>query len=262
MKQETQAIFDVVTQILPKGVVLAVEEIHGYADGLHAGLPAELHTEKLHQAEQVLIENAIEKRRAEFTAGRVAARRALSQLGHHNFTLLSGNKREPLMPQGITGSITHHGNYALAVVAEQKMVEFIGVDLAGNVPLKPQLIKKICTEKDKNCIEKFAFNDFPCDPFKSVFCIKEAVYKCLYPLVKQVFGFHDVTVNLTPQSLEVALAREVEIKLVNQNLFSQKLFSQHLFSQPLFSQRDIRIIARVAAVKNHIVSVAWIAATE
>src|SRR5580700_2118478 len=53
------------------------------------------------------ISHCADKRIQDFTRGRACAHRVLSELGIEDFSLLAGEKREPVWPDGITGSITH-----------------------------------------------------------------------------------------------------------------------------------------------------------
>ena len=74
--------------------------------------------------------SAVNKRRAEFLAGRFAAANAISRLcGLWHTPGISGSGA-PVWPQGLIGSISHSINYVVAVVrrGEQKNVG-IGIDL-------------------------------------------------------------------------------------------------------------------------------------
>ena len=69
----------------------------------------------LHPAEQACIAKAGLKRRLDFAAGRVCARRAMAQLGVDGLPLLVGEKGQPVWPPGIVGSISHcEGHYGAA----------------------------------------------------------------------------------------------------------------------------------------------------
>jgi hypothetical protein len=62
------------------------------------------------------LRNSVPKRQAEFVAGRICAREALTGWGHDNVVVGIGAHREPIWPQGLLGSITHCADYAAAVV--------------------------------------------------------------------------------------------------------------------------------------------------
>jgi enterobactin synthetase component D len=82
-------------------IAVAVELIGG-----HDGLCDE---------EAALVVGAVERRRAEFSAGRRCARRALAEVGCPSQPILMGRRREPIWPRRFAGSITHDGRYAAAL---------------------------------------------------------------------------------------------------------------------------------------------------
>jgi 4'-phosphopantetheinyl transferase EntD len=156
---------------------------------------------------------AVEKRQREFASGRFCARRASQALGLNPAAIPVGSRRQPVWPAGITGSITHDGHYALAAVARAAKVPFLGIDLALQDPLDASLIELVCGSKESEEIRRITFQG--CDPFKLVFSLKEAVFKCLFPAVGRIFDFHDVWVSLHPER------PRAEIHLENAALFSR-----------------------------------------
>src|SRR3990167_6075491 len=74
------------------------------------------------------VKSSVKKRRAEFLAGRVAAVSALRLMGENTSEIPIGEHRNPVWPTGITGSITHNSNTALAIVANKKDAKFVGID--------------------------------------------------------------------------------------------------------------------------------------
>src|SRR5690242_7832438 len=70
----------------------------------------------LYLEESVLVKNAVEKRIAEFCAGRHCAREALRALGRTPGAILAEG-RAPIWPDGVVGAITHCTGYCGAVVA-------------------------------------------------------------------------------------------------------------------------------------------------
>ena len=171
----------------------------------------------LHPDEFLVIANAVAKRRKEFVAGRVAARRALKRLGYAYMPIPVGSQREPIWPEGIIGSITHEGDYAISAVAQKKDISFLGIDLASRDALGDELISIICREDEIKDIQRQKRHFDGDSPFKLVFSIKESVYKCLFPVVRTVFDFHDVSVKFTHRKEGV----DVQIVLDNHLLFSR-----------------------------------------
>ena len=74
---------------------------------------------------------AVPKRRAEFVAGRRAARLAMAALapGLASARVDIGPRREPLWPDGVRGAITHASGLAAAAVAWSDRVRGVGLDI-------------------------------------------------------------------------------------------------------------------------------------
>lgn len=163
------------------------------------------------------IANAVVKRKREFGAGRVSARRAMRRLGVAALPIPVGPQREPVWPAGIVGSITHEGEYAISAVAEESNISVLGIDLATRGDLGEELISIVCGEEEiaDISLQKRQFGGD--DPFKLIFSIKESVYKCLFPVVREVFDFGDVSVRFRFQDELVG----VQLYLNNQAYFSQ-----------------------------------------
>ena len=77
--------------------------------------------------EEPTVERAVERRRAEFSAGRQAARQAMGR----DVAIPMAIDRSPVWPEGVTGSISHAGGWAMAAVGEG----MIGLDLEVDADL-------------------------------------------------------------------------------------------------------------------------------
>ena len=133
------------------------------------------------EGELGVVANAIPKRKAEFAAGRRAARRALAPLGVKDVPLLAAESRAPIWPQGVIGSITHDQGNAFAVAAKTRHVAALGIDLTEAAPLPGETRKSILQTPQEH-----ALNDLDA---RAAFAIKECVYKALHPTVQRFFGF-------------------------------------------------------------------------
>jgi 4'-phosphopantetheinyl transferase EntD len=124
--------------------------------------------------------HASQRRRAEFTAGRVAGRRSMAL----EEGIPMGPDRAPVWPDGIRGSITHAGDWALA--ATSRSVRMIGVDLEPAEPLPEDVMDTILWDTEKEWIDRST------DPglmARVVFSAKECAYKAQYPITRRLFGF-------------------------------------------------------------------------
>lgn len=195
--------------------------------------------EELYDEELAAVRRAVTKRRNEFTAGRAMARAALARLGYSARPIPVGENREPLWPDGAVGSISHDGNLCIAVAALETNIALLGIDLTMRAPLEAEVVKMICTAEEAAAAQR-SVERLEIDPYKLIFSIKESVYKCLFPVVREVFDFHCVSVTLDA-------AREVAtVSLLDRELFSDQMCA-------------LRIEAKYCSFDDFIFSAVWIA---
>ncbi|MEO0915472.1 MAG: 4'-phosphopantetheinyl transferase superfamily protein [Pseudomonadota bacterium] len=137
--------------------------------------------------EEDAVARAIPKRRAEFAAGRRAAREALKAAGLPQTAILQGDNRAPIWPEGAIGSITHHEGLAVAAVAQTRRIKRLGIDLAEANDFPEKLRKQIL----KTAAER-AQTDLEA---RVSFSAKESVFKAFFPDVRAYFGFDAVEVR-------------------------------------------------------------------
>jgi 4'-phosphopantetheinyl transferase EntD len=154
--------------------------------------------EALHPDEERCVEGAVEKRRREFAAGRACARRALARLGVEGHPLLSDDRRVPVWPEGVVGSITHCAGYCAAAVARSRDLLALGIDAETSAPLAPRLSERICTPPE---LEHAAALPGGVGRWaKLVFSAKESAFKCYFPLARSFLGFGDAEVRIEPEA--------------------------------------------------------------
>lgn len=148
----------------------------------------------LQEIEALSVRGAIERRVREFTAGRTCARTALKRLGFEDPVIPVGKRRQPVWPQGITGSISHASGYCLAAVSPRTRISGLGIDIEQASALSGSLIDLVCTPDEK---QRFACSDGSVGLLaKIAFSAKEAVFKCLFPVYGEELEFHDVSLDL------------------------------------------------------------------
>lgn len=142
------------------------------------------------------IARAVDKRRAEFTAGRAAARLAMQRLGLMPQSVPSAPDRSPVWPAGLTGSISHAAGVCAVVLSRHARAP-LGLDIEDPAPLDPELWPLVLTPAELTGLE-----DLPRDArgaaAKRIFGIKEAAYKAQFPLTGAVIGFQALEVTLDP----------------------------------------------------------------
>ncbi len=146
----------------------------------------------VHPEEAPLVEDAVALRRREFAAGRRAAHAALAAVGRGSAgPLLHDSDGVPRWPSGVVGSISHAHRWAIAAVTSSDRCLALGVDLEEAAALPEELIPWVLTRAERDV----AVDDLRIFA-RQVFCIKEAVYKCVFPFARAPFDFHDVEVSV------------------------------------------------------------------
>jgi 4'-phosphopantetheinyl transferase EntD len=125
----------------------------------------------------------------EFSAGRHAAREALTALGVAA-AVPHGPDRAPVWPTGTTGSITHSATACLAAV--MRGAGGIGLDLEEDADLPAELWDSILSPEELSRL-----GPDPGRAARLVFSAKEAAYKAQYARSRRLFGFDTLAVALT-----------------------------------------------------------------
>jgi enterobactin synthetase component D / holo-[acyl-carrier protein] synthase len=145
--------------------------------------------------EEPLVARAVAKRRAEFTTVRTCARRALARLGLPPAPLLSGEKREPLWPSGVVGSLTHCAGYRAAAVAWATDLATVGIDAEPHAELPEGVLVRVSLPA-----ERWHLRRLPAGVHwdRLLFSAKESVYKAWFPLARCWLGFEDARLEFAP----------------------------------------------------------------
>lgn len=153
-----------------------------------------------HHAE---LSSAGRKRKAEHLAGRIAAAHALPD---HTVPGI-GPSGEPLWPEGVSGSITHSGAHAMAVVVRHQDA-LVGIDCEAILPDREarDIQDGIVDAQEAMCLTHSGY------PFALAltlaFSAKESLFKALFPQVKTYMGFDYARImTLDERTLTLALTR-------------------------------------------------------
>jgi len=139
------------------------------------------------------VTNAVPKRIEEFAAGRLCARRALAEFGVTDFPLQVARDRQPRWPESLVGSITHTTGLCAAVVAERTRAMALGVDSEVVGVVGTHLWPTICAPAEMAWLDSLPRPERAAAA-TLIFSVKEAFYKCQYPLVGERLNFHDICV--------------------------------------------------------------------
>jgi 4'-phosphopantetheinyl transferase EntD len=154
--------------------------------------------ELLSPAESIIVSQAVPKRVADFKTGRYCARRALSTLINEQPEILQGKGREPLWPNGITGSISHSSKLTGAIVARQVDVIAVGLDIEQANGIRPDMWTLLFSNEEQELIRSKPDVTFWAT---LLFSLKESFYKMQYPLTEQFLEFTDIMVAVQDEQL-------------------------------------------------------------
>ncbi|HEY3699680.1 MAG TPA: 4'-phosphopantetheinyl transferase superfamily protein [Spongiibacteraceae bacterium] len=136
------------------------------------------------------LRGAVNKRRAEFLAGRICARAALNAIGYPDAIPAVNFDRSPCWPAGVVGAITHDNYTAAAVVAHAKDCIGIGLDSesVAAIAQADDIVAEVLTP-----IEADMYWQLPqstrAEYLTLAFSLKESLFKALYPVVGRYFDF-------------------------------------------------------------------------
>jgi 4'-phosphopantetheinyl transferase EntD len=133
---------------------------------------------------------AAASRRAEYFTGRQCARRCLGALGGFAVSIPSDDTGLPIWPEGVAGSIAHSRGTCLAVAASAGRVAAIGVDLERTGRMSAAAAERILHPQER----AFAGDDR--DRATLLFSLKEAFFKCQFPVFGAHPGFREVAFSV------------------------------------------------------------------
>jgi len=179
--------------------------------------------------EEVFVRRSVLKRRQDYIAGRIAARKALDYLGCPKTPLLVGANRVPLWPLGYIGSISHTDNFCGAAVGYTNVVKSIGFDAECIQIIDPDCWPQLFTSEELEWIYSRPTQQWNTHA-TLIFSAKECFYKCQYMLSKKWVDFHDVTItiNLHDKSFLARLSIDIcETLPLGTQLYGKYKFNQH-----------------------------------
>jgi enterobactin synthetase component D len=150
-------------------------------------------------------------RQAEFIAGRFCAAKALHALDP-SLTQDVGRHANgsPLWPKGIVGSITHTQGFVSAAVAKCETTLGLGIDSENMEKLDVMDAAKevVMGDSEQQLLTTLSYS---ADEGRMlIFCAKESIYKCLYPLVQHSFDFHALTIDAIDSAIHTFRFHVVE----------------------------------------------------
>jgi enterobactin synthetase component D len=134
------------------------------------------------------LRRAVNKRKAEFLGGRFLAALALERLGAPPAEIGVGEHRQPLWPANFVGSLSHSGDRLACLLSTDARLG-LGIDIETILTdAAAANIARIVVGADERALLEAQAEGFGLG-FTAVFSAKEALFKALYPRVRDYFDF-------------------------------------------------------------------------
>jgi 4'-phosphopantetheinyl transferase EntD len=138
-------------------------------------------------------------------AARWIARELLADMGFNDFAVLRASSGAPVWPHGITGSLAHDDEMAVAAVAPIGPIAALGIDVEPAHPLPDDIFALVATPADRTDASDQRLAG------RILFAAKEAVYKAVYPLDREVLGYEDITADLNAGAAMTTTGRRARL---------------------------------------------------
>ncbi len=153
---------------------------------------------RLHPGEQDLARRLHGFRQPAFVGGRLAARHAMQVIGARPTPVLVGPRGEPTAEGGLSVSISHTRDLAVALVGRLRFGH-LGVDVEriDRPDRRAEIAARVLTEDELAAVEALA-QERRWTAVLLAFSVKEAIYKALAPRLQRYIAFHEVAVTPDP----------------------------------------------------------------
>lgn len=176
---------------------------HGIAAGVHLPpgpdpVPTEV-LARLHPDERSHALTLGGYRQVQFVGGRLAFGEVFPELGLRRVGVLTNLHGAPELPHGVTGSITHKNELAIAMVARGG--PGLGIDLEDTERDRPGVAARVLRPEELEAVERLPVERRWRDTAVR-FSLKEAIYKALHPFLLRYIGFQEVAVWPSPDGVD------------------------------------------------------------
>lgn len=154
----------------------------------------DLSKESIYIEEDEICSNSLsEKRKIQFTLGRLAARSALQISGYTEvFPLLKGSDGEVIWPSGFVGSLSHTGDIAVAAVTKKNISSGLGIDIEPAFSARDiKIFDRILVERERAWVHKGKNQSDTFYRGLRIFSAKEACFKAFFTATSQKLGYKD-----------------------------------------------------------------------
>lgn len=141
------------------------------------------------------LDRAVPDRKRQYLAGRYCAAEAVARIrpSAGRPAIGRGAAGEPQWPAGLTGSVTHTHDLASAAVAKVSDTRSIGIDTEMRVGrARAENIMPLVMRPEEHSLGGRALDE--ATRLTLVFSAKEALFKCLYPVIGRRFYYEDACI--------------------------------------------------------------------
>jgi 4'-phosphopantetheinyl transferase EntD len=138
-------------------------------------------------------------------AARIVARELLHRLDRMEVAIPKAESGMPIWPDGIVGSLAHDSTIAVAAVARRCYFLSVGIDIEPEGDLDPSTLDLVFTAKERRQCPAGTNG-------RLLFCIKEAVYKAVFPLDGVFLDHQDIEVCLVTRTAVICNGRIVSFR--------------------------------------------------
>jgi len=179
-------------------------------------------------------------RKAEFLAGRIAAKRVLECLGILDYQVMIGALREPIWPSTLFGSISHTQSLAICMAGNRQYVSALGIDTEDWI--KSGVANEIKNEIT-SCHERLSLAALKwptCKILTLCFSLKESLFKALSNSGIEDPQFHDLEVIAVCQQKST-----VQVRMLKSGI--KKCPKGHIFTCHYAASEDYIITRFIGA---------------
>lgn len=146
--------------------------------------------------EQALLASALPARRHESLAARALARQVLRRLGGAGQGIGRAASGAPCWPSGWTGSLSHGGGLAAALLGSAADWSALGVDIEPDAPLPEDAAALAFDALERQGLDRLPGGYARWS--RAAFAAKECVHKCIHPLRGAWLEFDEIRVRFEP----------------------------------------------------------------
>ncbi len=138
-------------------------------------------------------------------AARWIAHGLLAEFCVNDTAVLRAPSGAPVWPEGITGSLAHDNEMAVAAIAPVGRIASLGIDVEPALALPDDILALVATRADRtDAADRHLAG-------RILFSAKEAVYKAVYPLDREILGYEDIAVDLDAGHATTKTGRRVSL---------------------------------------------------